>query len=287
MKQLKSSRRGFTLIELLVVIAIIAILAAILFPVFAQAREKARQTACLSNMKQIGTALMMYAQDYDEILAGNHDGRNGNNGLPHNYQGDAGQTNAAGTLKPLGFMTTDETLVTRNWSRDLQPYIKNLGIYLCPNSPPRSSGGAGSAYAESNVSGSGNASYLLNGLVSSKPMAALDAPADLIFAHEYKYKSRVSQVRPCLVTGQTNRYYQFNHVFYDIQHAGGANILWCDGHAKFKKKTAIKFREFGADVVAGVTAGTLTSVDQTFKDDTNGCNTTACADNGIQLNAAF
>src|SRR5690349_3905542 len=60
-------RRGFTLIELLVVIAIIAILAAILFPVFAQAREKARQSSCLSNMKQIGSALLMYVQDYDEV----------------------------------------------------------------------------------------------------------------------------------------------------------------------------------------------------------------------------
>ena len=63
-----SARHGFTLIELLVVIAIIAILAAILFPVFAQAREKARQVACLSNAKQMGTAAMMYAQDYDEQL---------------------------------------------------------------------------------------------------------------------------------------------------------------------------------------------------------------------------
>ena len=60
------SNRGFTLIELLVVIAIIAILAAILFPVFAQAREKARQTSCLSNMKQVGLGLLMYTQDYDE-----------------------------------------------------------------------------------------------------------------------------------------------------------------------------------------------------------------------------
>src|ERR1700752_5232231 len=59
-------RYGFTLIELLVVVAIIAILAAILFPVFAQAREKARQATCVSNLKQIGTATMMYAQDYDE-----------------------------------------------------------------------------------------------------------------------------------------------------------------------------------------------------------------------------
>src|SRR5690348_16265574 len=66
MQRANRVRLGFTLIELLVVIAIIAILAAILFPVFAQAREKARQAACLSNMKQIGTGLMMYAQDYDE-----------------------------------------------------------------------------------------------------------------------------------------------------------------------------------------------------------------------------
>lgn len=60
--------KGFTLIELLVVIAIIAILAAILFPVFARAREKARQTSCLSNLKQLALGVLMYTQDYDEIL---------------------------------------------------------------------------------------------------------------------------------------------------------------------------------------------------------------------------
>src|SRR5262245_16743330 len=64
------SQRGFTLIELLVVIAIIAILAAILFPVFAQAREKARQASCMSNVRQIGLAALQYAQDYDETIVG-------------------------------------------------------------------------------------------------------------------------------------------------------------------------------------------------------------------------
>src|ERR1043166_4228729 len=67
-RQRRASRSGFTLIELLVVIAIIAILAAILFPVFAQAREKARSTSCLSNQKQIALAISMYAQDYDETF---------------------------------------------------------------------------------------------------------------------------------------------------------------------------------------------------------------------------
>lgn len=107
-----SRARGFTLIELLVVIAIIAILAAILFPVFAQAREQARKTACLSNMKQIGIALTMYRQDFD--------GRGPFGGWE---AGPAGQ-----------FNTNDPTSkFFEDWQFTLQPYVKNAQMFRCPS----------------------------------------------------------------------------------------------------------------------------------------------------------
>ncbi|MES2459257.1 MAG: DUF1559 domain-containing protein [Armatimonadota bacterium] len=116
LRSLSSRRSGFTLIELLVVIAIIAILASILFPVFAQAREKARALTCLSNMKQMGTSLMMYVQDYDEVY-------------------------------PMNQYTVQATRVKYDWPELLYAYVKsgnrtigNLnwgvgGIYDCPSFP--------------------------------------------------------------------------------------------------------------------------------------------------------
>src|SRR5437667_11534195 len=100
-----SSRRGFTLIELLVVIAIIAILAAILFPVFAMAREKARQATCLSNQKQLGTAMSMYIQDYDERFP--------------NWR----------TIVPV---TPENPNGKITWVENMQPYCKNKKIWVCP-----------------------------------------------------------------------------------------------------------------------------------------------------------
>ena len=96
-------RRGFTLIELLVVIAIIAILAAILFPVFARAREKARQTSCLSNVKEVVLGHLMYMQDYDEVAMSHFWYAYG---LPSNGQ---------------------------LWMQMLHPYIKNVQIHTCPS----------------------------------------------------------------------------------------------------------------------------------------------------------
>jgi len=108
--KLRRTPAAFTLIELLVVIAIIAILAAILFPVFAQAREKARQASCLSHMKQIGTALITYCQDYDEVFV-----------LATN---EVNPTNAAAAPTRLYDIT---------WLRAMEPYIKNTDLFVCPS----------------------------------------------------------------------------------------------------------------------------------------------------------
>src|ERR1051325_514545 len=108
--------RGFTLIELLVVIAIIAILAAILFPVFAQAREAARKTSCLSNTKQLGLGIMQYVQDYDETYPMNE--WNGST------IGDA--NNETGSANYFSLVT---------WPWQVMPYIKNRQIFVCPSDP--------------------------------------------------------------------------------------------------------------------------------------------------------
>src|SRR5215468_9338399 len=107
---MKRLNRAFTLIELLVVIAIIAILAAILFPVFAQAREKARAVSCLSNTKQLGLGMMMYVQDYDETYP-----------------------NAAFWDGPLPKANFPANFYLWSSQRCIQPYLKNADIYKCPD----------------------------------------------------------------------------------------------------------------------------------------------------------
>ena len=126
---------AFTLIELLVVIAIIAILAAILLPVFAQARESARAATCLSNQKQIGTAFVMYAQDYDETF-------------PLERLQDDSATNGdcgSGSLVP-------------GWHTELKPYIKSYNVFTCPSNPNNTA-------ATEDVDKGYMVSYALNGVL--------------------------------------------------------------------------------------------------------------------------
>ncbi|MGC4047953.1 MAG: DUF1559 domain-containing protein [Armatimonas sp.] len=234
------SRSAFTLIELLVVIAIIAILAAILFPVFAQARAKARQTSCLSNEKQIGLALMMYSQDYDETLAGN-------------------TFHAAGLGKPLGFMQpydAADSTTWRIWARDLMPYVKNMGVFKCPQTKPRSADGpcdylgTGANPCELTAAGAGTTNYLLNGIVASQAIAAIQTPADTVYVHEVRNFNRVAQEKPRLVPGDSTKAYNFTLDFYDSLHNGGANMLFCDGHAKWQRRDAMRYAQFGAPVAS-------------------------------------
>ena len=149
---LNKTRSAFTLIELLVVIAIIAILAAILFPVFARARENARRSSCQSNLKQVGLGWIQYAQDYDEKI------------VPFSRTGNSGDYAHA-------------------WTTALQPYLKSVQIYTCPSKSDQAIGytyNAESARADAN---SGPRSLAGFELVSLTPMFAdaegtTCAPAD-------------------------------------------------------------------------------------------------------------
>jgi len=180
------SKKGFTLIELLVVIAIIAILAAILFPVFAQAREKARAITCVSNEKQIGLASIMYSQDYDETF------------VPGQRDANAGEV-AAEQGKFPGSSYTHPVIP---WQYLLNPYVKNGsgttsdvggwelsgGVWACPSFPaiiPREYGVSG--YICGDVSYYGSQEWGQGGGYQPAKLANLPVPADEVFAVEHGY----------------------------------------------------------------------------------------------------
>lgn len=220
------SRKGFTLIELLVVIAIIAILAAILFPVFAQAREKARAVSCLSNHKQIGLAFKMYSQDYDET-------------------------------RPLCQVWTSFTFPDLNgstFSGSTQPYVKNRQLFICPSN--RRSRNPDNAY---NVPDDGirhtSTSYALNldagfmgfyfgpqysgtpdGMLQivdsgiSGAEASVDRPAELIaMVEKGPLENNWSLVRFWWLISAP--------ISYAKPHNSRANFVFEDGHAKNMKWT--------------------------------------------------
>jgi prepilin-type N-terminal cleavage/methylation domain-containing protein/prepilin-type processing-associated H-X9-DG protein len=201
---MRSRKPGFTLIELLVVIAIIAILAAILFPVFAQARDKARQASCLSNQKQIGLGFLMYAQDYD--------------GTWPCQAGDGVLVRAAGGN---GI----------NYHDLILPYSKNEQIWLCPSNIPN-----GSIAVKPPAMG-----YHMNGnLITAAGLSegAMAAPASLIALRE-SGNGRVfvnCYLRPYRGNCDDVINYENNNPNLNFMpHAKGYNLLFADGHAKWYK----------------------------------------------------
>ncbi len=192
-------QRGFTLIELLVVIAIIAILAAILFPVFARAREKARQTSCLSNQKQIVLSWLMYAQDYDErtVL----------------------------WRIPAAVTHPNEDHGYCYWQNTLQPYCKNEQVFVCPSSKPFPSACRGIRGA-----------YGLNTYEDGELIAEWEHPAELIVTCDTNCYRTCSWAE--YSTGGIHAFSHTGYAGIHRRHNDGANVSYADGHAKWIQSLA-------------------------------------------------
>ncbi len=208
-------RDGFTLIELLVVIAIIAILAAILFPVFAKAREKARQASCLSNIKQMAIASMGYVQDYDECY-------------PLGYRGSSGEYDPVRN-------TTVASGAWLAWFTQIYPYVKNVQVYTCPSN-------------RGQVDYSYNPYLMPRGYAALTPLALsqVTASADTIMY----FDANAGASRPCgypwVVNARTSPdceakpaadYLTFKYA----RHNGGCNIAFADGHGKWLQNSQFAF----------------------------------------------
>ncbi len=220
----KNRTKGFTLIELLVVIAIIAILAAILFPVFARARENARRTSCLSNVKQIGLGAMMYVQDYDETY-------------PRNSQCKmTGCVSAAGTLD--------------YWDEIILPYTKSTQVFLCPSSSstiPRTANYGVNPYVMVNYDAA-------NGPLK---MAGVVAAANTYMLMDYgtfrtltswidnptsnSYLPGVGEIKG-LTTATCTTVTAYQNDCMSGRHFNGVNVAFADGHAKWLK-SQVPYRE--------------------------------------------
>ena len=243
-KSVGKRKSAFTLIELLVVIAIIAILAAILFPVFAQAKMAAKKSTGLSNTKQLALGATIYATDYDDIFPFDRGGDPGNTYYGETYVNGAMDPNA-----PV------------NWARGIQPYVRNFGIYGDSVAVDQDTTNGWGCFDPSSVGGRatqycGNKAF--NAIAQNKSVTAMPDPAGTVIISDKTQKQKTSQSAPqwngfpdanCpAVVGKpaanrcpTGTDGPTTHLTF----SNGANFGFADGHAKYFKKSGIKYSNFG------------------------------------------
>jgi prepilin-type N-terminal cleavage/methylation domain-containing protein/prepilin-type processing-associated H-X9-DG protein len=234
--------KAFTLIELLVVIAIIAILAAILFPVFAQAREKARQTSCLSNARQVGLAVRMYSDDYD-------------------------------SFSPMSYHAEDNSGAFA-WTIQLQPYIKNRQVYKCPSDTSKYwTGDYESPILYLGQNKRRLSSYYYNSWFrETKPFSnetSLNSPSSIIlFAeasgdlsplndhfHTWCWgKDADYDPTHCADIWRSSYWDKNKSITTELNtniHNGGSVYIYCDGHAKWSKWTQVWWQDYSRGIKYG------------------------------------
>jgi prepilin-type N-terminal cleavage/methylation domain-containing protein/prepilin-type processing-associated H-X9-DG protein len=209
----RKTRPGFTLIELLVVIAIIAILAAILFPVFARARENARRASCQSNMKQLGLAMIQYSQDYDEKFP-DLNGPLGSDYLPN-------RTTPVASVGGLNYFATNGNYWD-GWASRIYPYVKSEQVYLCPSNQYDAYKVNYGLPANCTDTAGNLVGYFANG-GQGQALARFVQPAESMMIGEK--------------SGGGGDQYIMDANYYMVAspHFDGGNICYVDGHVKFAK----------------------------------------------------
>lgn len=201
---MKSHKKAFTLIELLVVIAIIAILASILFPVFARARENARRASCQSNLKQIGLGIMQYSQDYDERL-------------PGSWVGPGGENQTGGWVYYTTAGLTGVSAVFDVAQGGIYPYLKSTQIFVCPS--------------DTEGKKSGN-SYSINDCVLIQPSTTYN-PGKSLAAFDDTARFMLLSEESTLNYSSDDGYQQEVNNTISDRHLAGSNVAFMDGHVKW------------------------------------------------------